>query len=579
MKQRVFTLIGLGVLALVLAAVAVAGTVTATATVTGAGALSLSHGTTASVTDTLDGTDQSVNYTLPLTMNDLRGSGAGWNLTMTSTTFNDGAGHVPGSDFGFLDRICGERLARAGGACTNPTNAISYPLTFPAAATAPAAVKVFNAGANTGMGRFTVTPSINVSIPGNSYAGSYASTLLRRGMSGFSNFAISFTIISILSGTLTLYGTGINYGGPIEEAYGWPLVSIFVIIVGLGMAEIASKYPTAGGLYYWASKMGGPVWGWFTGWFNLIGQIAITAGIDYGAAIFADALLNLLWPGTFKASPHEIIYVYACILGLHALMNIFSVKLVALLNDISVWWHVLGVGIIVGFLVFKPDHHQSFTTVFTKTVNNSGFSHHSSLIFVFVFMLGLLQAQYTFTGYDASAHMSEETQNASRSAARGVIMSIVVSAIFGYILALGVTFAIQNLPGTETAYLFSVKQVYLDSLGRKTAEVMLFITVMAQLYCGMSSITSASRMMYAFSRDGATPGHQLWRRLNAQCASPSERGDRNRRAGVPLRVPGVLHEGSRCRRRVCGVRRGHVDRHDRPLHRLCDPDLPSLERR
>ncbi|MDX6569948.1 MAG: hypothetical protein QOH15_2526, partial [Gaiellales bacterium] len=141
---------------------------------------------------------------------------------------------------------------------------------------------------------------------------------LRRGMSGFSNFAISFTIISILSGTLTLYATGINYGGPVEEAYGWPIVSMFVIIVALGMAEIASKYPTAGGLYYWASKMGGPAWGWFTGWFNLIGQIAITAGIDYGAAIFTDALLNLLWPGTFHASPHEIIYVYACILGLHA---------------------------------------------------------------------------------------------------------------------------------------------------------------------------------------------------------------------------------------------------------------------
>jgi dolichol-phosphate mannosyltransferase len=99
-------------------------------------------------------------------------------------------------------------------------------------------------------------------------------------MGGFSNFAISFTIISILSGTLTLYGTGLNYGGPVMEAYGWPIVSVFVIIVGLGMAEIASKYPTAGGLYYWASRMGGPAWGWFTGWFNLIGQVAITAGIE-----------------------------------------------------------------------------------------------------------------------------------------------------------------------------------------------------------------------------------------------------------------------------------------------------------
>lgn len=336
---------------------------------------------------------------------------------------------------------------------------------------------------------------------------------LRRGMSGFSNFAISFTIISILSGTLTLYGTGINYGGPVTEAYGWPIVSVFVIIVGLGMAEIASKYPTAGGLYYWASKMGGAVWGWFTGWFNLIGQIAITAGIDYGAAIFADALLGLLWPSTFHGTQHEIIAVYGAILFLHALMNIFGVRLVALLNDVSVWWHVIGVGVIVGFLVFKPDNHQSFSTVFSKTINNSGFS--GGWLW-FVLLLGLLQAQYTYTGYDASAHMSEETKNASRSAARGVIGSILVSAVFGYILALGVTFAIQSFSATTGAGGFAVKQVYLDALGTTTAKVMLFITVGAQFYCGMSSITSASRMLYAFSRDRATPGHRLWRRLNHQ---------------------------------------------------------------
>src|SRR3989475_9380163 len=279
----------------------------------------------------------------------------------------------------------------------------------------------------------------------------YAQELSRR-MSGFSNFAISFTIISILSGTLTLYYQGINYGGPVEEAYGWPIVSLFVLIVGLGMAEIASKYPTAGGLYYWSSKMGGAVWGWFTGWFNLIGQIAITAGIDYGAALFTDALLQLLGPGTFDGNSHEGIYVYGAILAAHALMNIFSVRPVALLNDISVWWHVFGVLIIVGFLAFKPDHHESVGTVFSKTINNSGFSHQWLW---FVLLLGLLQAQYTFTGYDASAHMSEETQDAGRAAARGVVMSIVVSAVFGYILALGVTFAIQSFQSTTGAGLFA----------------------------------------------------------------------------------------------------------------------------
>ncbi|HWB22441.1 MAG TPA: WxL domain-containing protein [Gaiellaceae bacterium] len=166
---------------MVVAAVAVAGTVTATATVTGAGALSLSHGTTASVTDTLDGSDQSVNYTLPLTMNDLRGTGAGWNLTMTSTTFTNGTQTLgtSASSIASVAAVC-----TAGGSCSNASNSISYPLTVPAAATAPAAVKVFNAAASTGMGRFTITPSINVSIPGNSYAGSYTSTLTIAAVSG-----------------------------------------------------------------------------------------------------------------------------------------------------------------------------------------------------------------------------------------------------------------------------------------------------------------------------------------------------------------------------------------------------------
>ena len=336
---------------------------------------------------------------------------------------------------------------------------------------------------------------------------------LRRGMSGFSNFAISFTIISILSGTLTLYATGLNYGGPVEEAFGWPIVSVFVIIVALGMAEIASKYPTAGGLYYWASKMGGPVWGWFTGWFNLIGQIAITAGIDYGAAIFTDALLNLLWPGTFNASPHEIIYIYA----VHPRAARADEHLQRQARRVA----QRHLGVVARLR--RSDHrripHRSSRITTSPSARSSRrrsttAASRTSWLW-FVLLLGFLQAQYTFTGYDASAHMSEETQDASRAAARGVVMSVVVSAIFGYILALAITFAIQTFDSATGAGIFAVKQILLDSLGLRAAEFLLFIIVGAQLYCGMSSITSASRMLYAFSRDGATPGHRFWRRLNA----------------------------------------------------------------
>src|ERR1700730_1035383 len=116
---------------------------------------------------------------------------------------------------------------------------------------------------------------------------------LRRKWSGFSNFAISFSIISILAGCFTTYGQAWNNGGPIAISWGWLLISIPILIIGFCMSELVSAFPTAGGIYWWASKLGGPVWGWFTGWFNLIGLIAVVASVDYAAAIFLNALLGL----------------------------------------------------------------------------------------------------------------------------------------------------------------------------------------------------------------------------------------------------------------------------------------------
>src|ERR671927_901897 len=141
----------------------------------------------------------------------------------------------------------------------------------------------------------------------------YAQELFRA-MGGFQNFAISFTIISILAGCLTSYYIAFNNGGPIAISWGWLLVGGMSTIVSLAMAEIASVYPTAGGLYYWSSKLGSPGWGWFTGWFNLVGQIAVTAAIDYGAAIFWTSLLNLQWG--YPNSPRYIFLAYSVIVGL-----------------------------------------------------------------------------------------------------------------------------------------------------------------------------------------------------------------------------------------------------------------------
>ncbi len=156
------------------ASAATSANVTATATVNGQAALSLSTSATPALTDLLDGSDQTASYTIPLSITDARGSGAGWNATITSTTFTSGSNTLAtnASAIASIATAC-----VAGGTCTTPTNGLSYPLTIPAAATAPAAVKFFNSAVNTGMGRFTITPTINVAIPGNSYAGNYSSTV------------------------------------------------------------------------------------------------------------------------------------------------------------------------------------------------------------------------------------------------------------------------------------------------------------------------------------------------------------------------------------------------------------------
>jgi amino acid transporter len=336
---------------------------------------------------------------------------------------------------------------------------------------------------------------------------------LYRAMGGFGNFAISFTIISILAGCLTSYFIAFNNGGPVAVTWGWLLVGGFCTIVALAMAEIASSMPTAGGLYYWSSKLGSPGWGWFTGWFNLIGQISVTAAIDYGAATFVSSLFNLWFD--MSLTKEHVFLVYTAIILLHLVVNLAGLNILNLLNTVSAWWHMAGVAIIVLVLIVIPDQHQSLSFVFTKTINASGFSggDFSSPVFWFVFGIGLLMAQYTITGFDASAHLSEETKGAARGAALGIVMSVVVSVVFGFVLLVAVTFAVPDVNGTVGAGAFDVQYIWQTATSTKWAEFMLIIACTAQLFCGAASVTSASRMLFAFSRDGAVPGHQLWRRL------------------------------------------------------------------
>src|SRR4051812_11266847 len=346
---------------------------------------------------------------------------------------------------------------------------------------------------------------------------------LNRSWSGFSNFAISFSIISILAGCFTNFGAGFNNGGPISISWSWPILGVFILIIGFTMSELVSAYPTSGGIYWWASKLGGPAAGFFTGWLNLIGLIAVTAGVAYGCATFIDLTIST-YSTSFAAdyTLTRVFIIFVIVLALISLLNIFSSHLMAIMNNVSVWWHVVGASAIVLVLILVPDQHQSFSYVFTERFNNSGYFNGSTGTLGFWFAIvpfGFLLTQYTITGFDACAHLSEETSSASMAAAKGIWRSIVYSVIGGYILLLCVVFAIPNdtsgAPDNAGVGGGGVAYIFVNAMDKNWATLVLFISASAQFFCATSCLTSASRMTFAFSRDKAIPGWQLWSSLNA----------------------------------------------------------------
>ncbi|HEV8311100.1 MAG TPA: amino acid permease [Methylomirabilota bacterium] len=392
----------------------------------------------------------------------------------------------------------------------------------------------------------------------------YAQQLFRE-MGGFSNFAISFSIISILTGAVLLFGYGLKFSGPIVNSVGWPLVSAFTLCVAASMAELASAYPTAGGLYFWAFRLGGRTWAWVTAWLNMVGQVTITAGINVAAAIYligaASRILGLpaSAPVPLFGSPtnwYFQVFVMVLIMVPQVLINVFGIRLAARLSDVSVWWHVGGVLVMAGLLIVFGHHHaspgfllQAVTTVNPLEASSADLGRgvpepalvvgdfkvpsplfamipgladlYRAAPFGLVFVLALLQAQWTYTGYDASAHVAEETIMARRNSAWGVFLSVAVSAVVGYVMLLILTWSIPRGDIATTANdAYPVLYIAYQNLPGALADLLAIIIGGAMWLCGLASITSMARMWYAFARDDGMPGSAWLKRVSPRHRTP-----------------------------------------------------------
>jgi len=330
-------------------------------------------------------------------------------------------------------------------------------------------------------------------------------------MSGFGNFALSFSVISILTGCISLYGFGLAHGGPREMTLGWPLVCVMTLAVAASLAELASAYPTAGALYHWATFLGGRALGWWTAWFNLVGQVAVVAGVDYGLAELACPLLGL------SGTRGQVLSVYGVVLLSHGLLNHVGIRAVTILNELSAWYHLLGTALLLALVMWRaPLQPLSFllTTYVAPEENGVVFA------LPYACLVGLLQAQWTLTGYDASAHVSEETVRAGEAAPRGIVSAVLVSAVAGWALLLGLTLAVQDVGDVASAR-NAFETLIVRALGPRLGAGMLWLVVGAMWFCGLSSVTSNSRMLYAFARDGGAPASRRLASVSARFGTPA----------------------------------------------------------
>ncbi len=343
---------------------------------------------------------------------------------------------------------------------------------------------------------------------------------LARVLGGFSNFAISLSIICILAGGITSFHVGFCSVGGASIGIAWPLVGLFALCVAATMGQIASAFPTAGGLYHWAAILGGRGWGWLTAWFNLAGLVAVLAAINVGTFRFA---LGAFAP---DEKPSELMQfgVVALITASHAIINHLGIRVTRVLTDFSGYW-ILLVAVVVTIALLAAAPSYDFERLWTFT-NYSGLPSEGDPVWpkaeslVWLFALGFLLPAYTITGFDASAHVSEETSDAARNVPRGIVRSVWVSALFGWLMLCAAVLAMRD-PGAvaekgEQAFVFTMGDVlprwlYLGLCGG---------IVLGQYLCGLATVTSASRMAFAFARDGGLPLSKWVRHVSPTFRTP-----------------------------------------------------------
>ncbi|MEM1111649.1 MAG: amino acid permease [Pseudomonadota bacterium] len=345
---------------------------------------------------------------------------------------------------------------------------------------------------------------------------------LSRRMGGFSSFAVSFARICVLAGGITAFSVALGAGGGFALGVGWPIGCLFALIVAAAISQIASAYPTAGGVYHWGAILGGKGWGWATAWFNLFGVVFALASINFGLyEVFFKAPLGTLLGADTSAWGWGVQTAFIVIVtALQAWLNHAAPRLTTLLTDLSGGLiFFLTVLLITALLWYSPSVDFSRAFMFENFTGAPGSTWPESDNLAIVFLLGLLLTLYTICGYEGAANAAEETHDAQRAVPRGILGAVLWSSLFGY--GLVVTF-VAVMPSVEggVSLGMGVFDAILAPLPTALRVFLLLGLFYVNFVCALAAMTSASRMIYAFARDGGLPWSGQLQRVSATCRTP-----------------------------------------------------------
>ncbi|EIM79395.1 amino acid permease [Stereum hirsutum FP-91666 SS1] len=329
----------------------------------------------------------------------------------------------------------------------------------------------------------------------------------RREFSMFTSFGVSFSVLGLLPSIATTLWYGMGYAGTAGMVWGWLIAMVGIQCVAMSMAELASSMPTSGGLYYAAAILAPEGWGplasWITGWSNWIGQVTGAPSVDYGCAAMILAAASVYNP-SYVPTNYQTFLLTVLLLLVHGAISSLPTRHIAIFNSVSTW---LNMGFLIIVLVIIPSATTNRDPRFNPSSEVWGtISNETEWPNGIAILMSFISVIWTMSGYDAPFHLSEECSNAAIASPRAIVLTAETGGLLGWFLMLVIAYTVRDIPAVIGSELGQPFVAYcLQVLPQKTAMAVVAMTIVCSFFMGQGCMVAASRVTYAYGRDGVFP--------------------------------------------------------------------------